>query len=147
MVWEAATSTSYSCAATISAAGDHGRVAATSLAVRKDLIVCARLSGVVQIFGRRDLALKAEIEAHSRWITAMDIHPTRDVIVTAAEDCTLNVWQLPLGGRRVAALLSICWITCPITGVAFCGPRRDDIAAVAYDTDEIQVWRASGTIS
>jgi hypothetical protein len=28
-----------------------------------------------------------------------------------------------------------------VTGVAFCGPTYDDVAAVAYDTDELQIYR------
>ncbi len=53
-----------------------------------------------------DGKLKSEIVAHSRWLSAMDIHPKEDIIVTAAEDATMNVWQLPIGGNKVGCDLT-----------------------------------------
>jgi len=47
--------------------------------------------------------LRYEIVAHSRWLSAMDIHPSKDNIVTAAEDCTVGVWQLPIAGAKVSS--------------------------------------------
>jgi hypothetical protein len=46
--------------------------------------------------------LRYEMVAHSRWLSAMDIHPSKDNIVTAAQDCTVGVWQLPIGGAKVS---------------------------------------------
>jgi WD40 repeat protein len=104
-----------------------------------------------------DGKVRSEIVAHSRWLSAMDIHPTggwvlgggeggscqwgcwraalprrlpgrfaqsaaggraqcvlhsppadavrpappEDIIATASEDATMNVWQLPIGGNKV----------------------------------------------
>lgn len=45
--------------------------------------------------------LRHKLVAHSRWLSAMDIHPSRDNIVTAAQDCTVGVWQLPIAGAKV----------------------------------------------
>lgn len=47
---------------------------------------------VVQVTMR----LKLELQAHSRLLSCMAIHPSRDIFVTAAEDATCNVWTLPL---------------------------------------------------
>lgn len=38
-------------------------------------------------------------------------------------------------------LLSVCWLHAMLTGVAFCGPSADDVAVVAYDTDELHVYK------
>lgn len=139
VVWEAASSSSYKARGAI----DGGSQPCTSIAVRKGLLICARLNGVVQMYDLASLTLRAELVAHSRLLTCMDIHPRKDIIVTASEDCTVHVWQLPLApSDKVAVLMSVCWLHAPMWGVAFCGPERDDIAAVGYDTDEIQVWRA-----
>lgn len=46
--------------------------------------------------------LRYEMVAHSRWLSAMDIHPSKDNIVTAAQDCTVGVWQLPICGAKVS---------------------------------------------
>lgn len=45
--------------------------------------------------------LRYEVVAHSRCLSAMDIHPSKDTIVTAAQDCTVGVWQLPIAGAKV----------------------------------------------
>ena len=50
---------------------------------------------------QRDGTLRSEIVAHSRWLSAMDIHPARDIVATVSEDCTLGVWTLPLSGQQV----------------------------------------------
>ncbi len=57
--------------------------------------------------------------------------------------------RAPCGGaaRRVptcaqtTALLSVVWMQASVAGVVFCGPTLDDVAAVAYDTDELQVYK------
>jgi hypothetical protein len=51
---------------------------------------------------QKDDMLRYELVAHSRWLSAMDIHPSKDNIVTAAEDCTMSVWQLPVAGAKVS---------------------------------------------
>lgn len=102
----------------------------------------------------------------------MDIHPSKDIIVTAAQDCTLAVWQLPIAMAKVrqpgvcmhgggthnglldklhatlcrlclqaACLHSACSLHDVLTGVAFCGDSNDDVAAVAYDTEALLLWR------
>jgi hypothetical protein len=41
---------------------------------------------------------------------------------------------------QAANLLSVCWLNALMTGVAFCGEDSNDVAAVAYDQDELAVW-------
>jgi len=45
--------------------------------------------------------LKTELQAHSRMLSAMAVHPTRPLFATAAEDATMAVWQLPDGDQEV----------------------------------------------
>ena len=45
--------------------------------------------------------LKLELQAHSRLLSAMAVHPTRPLFATAAEDATLAVWQLADGAQEV----------------------------------------------
>jgi WD40 repeat protein len=55
------------------------------------------------------LQLTTEIKAHSRWLSAMDIHPTKDLVATAAEDASVAVWQLPAAADgQVSSCLSSC---------------------------------------
>ena len=90
--------------------------------------------------------LSCEIVAHSRWLTAMDIHPTKDIVATVAEDGTIAVWSLPLrpgssSSDKAACLLN--WMHAMPTGVAFCGPSDSDVAVVALDNEELRVYRTS----
>ena len=118
--------------------------------------------------------LKLELQAHSRLLSCMAIHPSRDIFVTAAEDATCNVWTVPLNDSdqvctqavhqftfsasmscsyppkyvllllQMSVLLSVCWNNMAITGAAFTGDDDSDnclVAAVAYDTDTLQLWR------
>ena len=90
--------------------------------------------------------LSCEIVAHSRWLTAMDIHPTKDIVATVAEDGTIAVWSLPLrpgSSDKAACLLSANWMHAMPTGVAFCGPSDSDVAVVALDNEELRVYRTS----
>ncbi len=153
---------------------------------------------------QRDGKLRADIGSHSRLVSGLALHPSRDVVASVAEDGTLAVWSLPLGGNKVGreggregnrngnrmewvsglgfrahtarvgrvarrqsgggrdaaapflykisaanmsfraqpeCLLSVCWLHAMLTGVAFCGPSADDVAVVAYDTDELHVYK------
>jgi len=82
-----------------------------------------------------------EFYAHSRILTAMDIHPTKDIIATVSEDSTLNVFPIPTRETPEATpLLSVCWPMVMLTGVAFCGRTSDDIATVGYDHDEMRIF-------
>ncbi|GFR46250.1 hypothetical protein Agub_g7799 [Astrephomene gubernaculifera] len=112
-----------------------------SVAVRRDIVVAARLDGAVQLYGLRDGKLRADMGSASRLLSSMAIHPTKDIIATAAEDGSLHVWALPIGGAKADLLLSVCWMHAVLTGVAFCGPTSDDVAVVAYDTDEVHVYK------
>lgn len=48
---------------------------------------------------------------------------------------------LPLPLLQGTNLLSATWMHAAVTGVAFCGPACDEVAAVAYDTDELRVFK------
>lgn len=49
----------------------------------------------------------------------------------------------PVFVMQAANLLSVCWVNALVTGVAFCGSGSNDLAAVAYDQDEISIWTAA----
>ena len=58
------------------------------------------------------MRLKLELQAHSRLLSSMAIHPSRDIFVTAAEDATCNVWTLPLtGSDQVRIQAAHSWLS------------------------------------
>ncbi|GFH17169.1 WD_REPEATS_REGION domain-containing protein, partial [Haematococcus lacustris] len=95
-VWEAASASSYKAVASLGEA----KVPAVALAVRHEFVVAARLDGCIQVFSLRSKVLRAELAAHSRFLTCMDIHPTKDIIVTGAEDGSISVMTLPIGAQK-----------------------------------------------
>jgi hypothetical protein len=58
---------------------------------------------------QKDGRLRSELVAASRWLSAMDIHPVKDLVTTAAEDCTLGVWALPMCGQKVSRAVPVWW--------------------------------------
>lgn len=48
-----------------------------------------------------DGRLRMELVAHSRLLSAMDIHPSRDLLATVAEDGTLGVWEVAIATAKV----------------------------------------------
>ena len=92
------------------------------------------------------------VVAHSRFLSCMDLHPIQNVLVTAAEDGTVCVWQLHIpdfskegssfdinNHRVVDVLHSSIWENVMIVGVAFCGSICDKFAAIGYDEKHMRV--------
>lgn len=128
-----------------------------SLCVRGPWTICGMANGEVLCLindGENAHALRLLwcVVAHSRYLSAMDIHPFHNVLVTAAEDGTVCVWQLHMpddasvaGGhperRFVDILHSSKWTNVMVVGVAFCGQRCDMFAMVGYDEKTMKVLK------
>lgn len=59
--------------------------------------------------------LYCEVAAHARPISAMDVHPSEPLVVTAGEDSVLCVWSIPdneasKGGTGEVSDLSVYWV-------------------------------------
>ena len=101
----------------------------------------------------------------------MDVHPTRDLVVSVSEDASICAWRLPLtpaaaaaaggggggggggssGGRGAECgapvpLLSAAVLGSSLWGVAFCGEGGGDVAAVAYDGDDLMIWKGAAAM-
>lgn len=82
-----------------------------------------------------------EIVAHSRFLSALQLHPECAWLLTAAQDGTAAVWALPdstLGNVEVVS--SLLWHNRMITGACFVPGKRCQLATSAYSTDLIQLW-------
>ena len=118
-----------------------------ALGARGDAVIVADVSGVVSFVGLTSQRVFCEMQAHSRYLSAMDVHPTRDTFATCAEDGTLAVWGMPSeGGAGEAGKDPTCafadaWEDGMLTGVAFCGEGWDCLAVVAHDETELRVYQ------
>ena len=70
----------------------------SALAVRDSRLVVASANGIVRLYDVHTLAPWMQINAASRFVSALALHPTRDCFAVAAEDGTLNVFSLSPGG-------------------------------------------------
>jgi len=120
----------------------HGPV--VGVAVRNQRVIAAFDSGVIQILSQDALVPEVEVYGHSRMLSGLSMHPSKDIFATVAQDSTLNVWKLPAPGTgEVGPLLSVCWVSVLITGVTFCGKSGDDVAVIGYDNEELRIYTAS----
>ena len=120
-----------------------------AVAARGNQVVAAETTGRVSFISLTTQKVYCEMQAHSRYLSALDMHPTQDVFATVAEDSTLAVWELPMerreGARESGAdprcVFAACWPDGMLTGVAFCGERWRNLAVCAHDETEICVWQ------
>lgn len=120
------------------------RAPCVGIKMRGDRLVAAYDSGILRFYQLSQQWKWMEVNAHSRFISSLTLHPTQDVLATAAEDSTLAVFTLPAPGQKTNQLMSLSWPDAMITGIAFCGRNGSNVAAVAYDVDEIRMWIGPG---
>jgi hypothetical protein len=119
----------------------------TAAAMRDGVVVVAESAGVVSFASTKSKSVFCEVQAHARFLSAMAIHPSEDVIATVAEDGTVAVWTVPNpetrenGGIAVKNRFASRWPDGALTGVAFCGHRAEALAVCAYDETEICAWQ------
>jgi len=109
----------------------------------KQWLLSAYCTGQVRIHDVLSKALMVQIAAHARWINALDVHPTKDVMATAAEDCTVSVWRLPeVPGAQLKHLSSVVVPDTLLCGVGFAGgAARNHVACTAYDVDAVHTFQ------
>lgn len=117
---------------------------ATCLVSHGEILAAGYANGLIRLFRPRQGELAIEIAAHSRCITAMDIHPSKPWIVSVAEDTFMNVWSLPNDDCKdhdeVTLLNSSCATDHLLTGVQFAQDGSNRIIASSYDVDALLVW-------
>eukprot|EP00899_Mesostigma_viride_P027496 jgi/Mesvir1/7931/Mv11853-RA.1 len=137
VVWAASDPNSITKSAVLK--GDSAGAPCVGVAARGHSLVAAFSDGYIRVYnlGSTQPRLWVEIMGHTRFLSALAMHPTKDVFVTAAEDSTVNVWSLPDASGKVDVKLSTVWKNAMVCGVAFVG---ENVAAVAYDYDRMVVW-------
>jgi len=99
-----------------------------------DLLYVAYGSGHVRVFELSSGQLRLELQAHCRWIHAMDVNPSTNLVVTASEDCHVLMWDI---NDNKAELLDSHRIKDSImTGVQLCKNGRT-IVCSAYERNHL----------
>lgn len=106
--------------------------------VLEDWLVCGYLTGGMRIYKKDSFQLHAEVAAHTRAITAIDVFENH--VVSVSEDTFLNVWELSSSkaSGHVRLVSSHCVPNDLFTGVAFAGTKS--ILTATYDTSHLKLW-------
>jgi hypothetical protein len=80
---------------------DQDQSPLAALAVRDDRLVAAYACGVVRLYKLHTMTPWLELNAASRFLSSLALHPKRDVFAVGAEDGTLNVFTLPPVDQQV----------------------------------------------
>ncbi|KAF1336645.1 hypothetical protein FI667_g469, partial [Globisporangium splendens] len=112
----------------------------TSLSMAMDhWLFCGYTTGRLRIFKKENnFQLHAEVAAHSRAITALDVHDHQ--VATVSEDTFLNIWELTSSktSAKVKLVSSQCVQNDLLTGVAFAGAKS--IVTASFDTAHLKLW-------
>jgi WD40 repeat protein len=111
----------------------------TSLRIRKQWLLSAYCTGHVRIHDVLSKCVVVQVAAHARWINALEVHPVKDIMATAAEDCTVSVWRLPEdgGSTQIKHIASVVVPDAVLCGVAFSAGTKDHVACTAYDVEAV----------
>lgn len=104
------------------------------------MVVAGFGSGHIRMFDLPDGKIICEITAHAGWITGMDLASHSGLLLTAAEDGYVRVWQLSTKGP-----LAEHWFSCPVkdslvVGAKFLDPRGSAFSIAAFDSNELQIF-------
>uniref|UniRef100_A0A8C6YJB1 WD repeat domain 54 n=1 Tax=Nothoprocta perdicaria TaxID=30464 RepID=A0A8C6YJB1_NOTPE len=123
-------------------------------------------NGQIRLYEAASGALRARVDAHARWIYALDVAPATGKLLSGAEDSFVHVWQLgrspdtgdievgpgapgaARGGRPCACCsgaarpqIEHCHAECvpdtQVCGARFCDARGASFAVTGYDLAEI----------
>lgn len=110
----------------------------------RDTVIGSYGSGHIRVFSADTGKIRAEVTAHARWITAMDIAPANGLVVTASEDTYVKVWQIKTGENTSVELLFSDSVTdIQLQGAKFITPEGKAIGLTGYDNNEIHFYRLS----
>ncbi|DBA02024.1 TPA: hypothetical protein N0F65_000271 [Lagenidium giganteum] len=101
-------------------------------------LLAGYLTGRLRIFKKETFRVHAEVAAHSRAITALDVWENH--VVSVGEDTFLNVWELSgcKVSPRIKLVSSQSVANDLLSGVAFAGLKH--IITATYDTTHLKLW-------
>ncbi|XP_064631484.1 WD repeat-containing protein 54-like [Lineus longissimus] len=114
----------------------------SSLAVYSDIIAAGYGDGHLRIFNLSTGKMSAEIAAHARWVTAIDIS-SRGQLLSVGEDSFVHVWQLNHNGAllEVEHTFSESVSDLQLVGGRFVSPDGRAFCVTGYDSNELIFFR------
>ena len=120
----------------------------TGVATRADIVFGAFATGHLRLFSVAHRCCVVEIAAHARCITALDLHPAQDLLVSVGEDSLVNVWNVGpgSGGTTEPELSSSRSVKDHLlTGVQFL--ESGQIITSSYDRETLSVLQSGSQAS
>lgn len=110
----------------------------TSLALWKDLVFAAYASGQLRIFSQNSGSILAEVTAHARWITAVDIAEESGLALSVSEDSFVRIWQLQNDQNSIISHRFSCRITdTQLCGGCFTDGFGKEFYTTGYELNEV----------
>ncbi|NXH18727.1 WDR54 protein, partial [Bucco capensis] len=98
-------------------------------------------NGQIRLYEAATGVLCAEVNAHARWIYALDLAPHTGKLLSGAEDSFVHVWKLSRDPDTDEVEIQHCHAECvtdtQVCGVRFCDPEGSSFAVTGYDLSEI----------
>ncbi|XP_069060716.1 WD repeat-containing protein 54 isoform X2 [Pleurodeles waltl] len=105
------------------------------------VIAAAYGSGQIRVYDAATGTVHAEVNAHARWIYALDIAPDSGKLLSGAEDSFVQIWKLSRTPESNTIEIEHCHSECvtdaQISGSRFCDPEGNAFAVTGYDLSEI----------
>ncbi|XP_064304801.1 WD repeat-containing protein 54 isoform X1 [Phalacrocorax carbo] len=98
-------------------------------------------NGQIRLYEAATGLLSAEVNAHARWIYALDVAPQTGKLLSGAEDSFVHVWKLSrdpdTGDVEIEHCHAECVTDTQVCGARFCDPEGNSFAVTGYDLSEI----------
>lgn len=107
-----------------------------------NLFVVGYSNGMVKLYTSDEPRLVASVQAHSRQVSAIACHPSKQLFATVGDDTFMNVWEVPKNSIDVSLNVSARANDMQLTGVCFAGSEGviTSVVASVYDYKSILVW-------
>lgn len=108
----------------------------TSAQSKENTVYVSFGSGLIRIYNADNLEKLFDVWAHSRWITSLAVHPTKNFLISGSEDGCVNVWRVE---NEVAIHSSQMINNRCVTGVGFAGNSNSSVISLCYDDRNLYV--------
>ncbi|NXY84333.1 WDR54 protein, partial [Alcedo cyanopectus] len=117
----------------------------SSVKLWNGLVAAGYGNGQIRLYEAATGTLRAQVNAHARWICALDLAPQTGQLLSGAEDSFVHVWKISRSPDTDDIELEHCHAECvtdtQVCGARFCDPEGDSFAVTGYDLSEIFRYR------
>ncbi|KAL4232079.1 WD repeat-containing protein 54 [Mactra antiquata] len=113
----------------------------SSLGIWKGIIVAAYGNGQINVYDSTTGKLGATVNAHARWINAIDVAMDTGLVVSCSEDSFVRVWQLVKGNTPSIEFKFGDSVTDQqLVGVQFLHPAGKGFCVAGYDSSDLNFF-------